>query len=55
MFFRSPLPEALTIVLGPDRAALSAVLQAEWGIPDTACWRVATGVADFLGKLSSRA
>ena len=53
-FFGSPFRQPVTITLVPDRAAFSAVLKAEWGMPETACWMVATGVADFLVVLSPR-
>jgi hypothetical protein len=53
-FFGEPFPEPFTVTLAPDRDSFSAVLRAEWGVPETACWMVATGVADFMVILSPR-
>lgn len=53
-FFGSPFRDPVTITLVPDRAAFTAVLRETWGVPETACWMVATGVADFLIVLSPR-
>lgn len=53
-FFGARFQQPVNITLVSDRAAFSAVLKAEWGMPETACWMVATGVADFLVVLSPR-
>jgi hypothetical protein len=53
-YFGSPFPERVTATLAPDRATFTAVLNAEWGVPETQCWMVGTGVADFLVILSPR-
>jgi hypothetical protein len=51
-FFGAPYPEPLAITVAPDRQTFTAVLRAEWGVPETECWMVATGVADFVVMLS---
>jgi hypothetical protein len=51
-FFGAPFPDPLTVTVAPDRATFSAVLRAEWGVPETECWMVATGVADFVVLLA---
>jgi len=53
-FFGTPFPEPFTVTVAPDRDSFSTVLRAEWGVPETACWMVATGVADFMVILSPR-
>jgi hypothetical protein len=53
-FFGSPFPEPIAITIVSDRDAFTAVLRAEWGVPETACWMVATGVAGFVVMLSPR-
>lgn len=54
-FFGAPYPEPVVATVVPDRAAFDFVLREAWGVPETACWMVATGVADFLVLLSPRA
>ena len=53
-YFGAPFPDPVAVTLAPDRAAFTAVLKAEWGVPETQCWMVGTGVADFLVILSPR-
>lgn len=53
-YFGAPFAEPIAVTLAPDRAAFTAVLRAEWGVPETQCWMVGTGVADFLVILSPR-
>ncbi|MEP1306988.1 MAG: hypothetical protein ABJK11_04765 [Balneola sp.] len=53
-FFNSEFPEPVLITLAPNRASFTEILNNEWGIPQTACWMVATGVADFMVILSPR-
>lgn len=53
-YFGEPFPDPVAVTLAPDRAAFTAVLKAEWGVPETQCWMVGTGVADFLVILSPR-
>ena len=53
-FFGSPFQQPVKITIVSGRAEFSAILKAEWGMPETACWMVATGVADFLVVLSPR-
>jgi hypothetical protein len=53
-YFGAPFPDPVAVTLAPDRAAFTAVLNTEWGIPETQCWMVGTGVADFLVILSPR-
>ncbi len=50
-----PFAEPVRVLLLPDRAAFTASFPPEWGMPDTACWMVAAGVADTLHLLSPRA
>lgn len=51
-FFGAPFSDPLKFTVVPDREAFSAVLREAWGVPETACWMVATGVADFVVVLS---
>lgn len=51
-FFGAPFPRAFEVVLVPDRAAFSAALPAEWGLGETQCWMVASGVSDRLYLLA---
>ena len=51
-FFGAPFPEPVRVVILPSRATFDAVLGAAWGVPETACWMVAAGVADFAVILS---
>jgi hypothetical protein len=53
-YFGMPFPDPVAVTLAPDRAAFTAVLKAEWGVPETQCWMVGTGVADVLVILSPR-
>ena len=53
-YFGAPFAEQVSVTIAPDRAAFTAVLNAEWGVPETQCWMVGTGVADFLVVLSPR-
>lgn len=53
-YFGMPFPDPVAVTLAPDRAAFTAVLKAEWGVPETQCWMVGTGVADFLVLVSPR-
>ena len=53
-FFGSGFPEAVRITIIPDRENFSAVLRNEWSVPQSACWMVGAGVADFLVVLSPR-
>jgi hypothetical protein len=53
-WFGKPFPEAVTVLVHPDRAAFTASFPAEWGLTDTQCWMVAYGVADRLSVLSPR-
>lgn len=53
-FFGSGFPEKIRITIVPDRENFSAVLRNEWSIPQSACWMVGIGVADFLVILSPR-
>lgn len=53
-FFSRPFAEPASIVIAPDRQSFTHVLQKEWGVAETACWMVATGVADFMVVLSPR-
>ena len=54
-FFGAPFPEPVHAAVVPDRAAFTAVMHEAWGVPETACWMVALGVADYLVVLSPRA
>lgn len=54
-YFGASFPDPVAVTLAPDRAAFTAVLKAEWGVPETQCWMVGTGVADFLVIVSPRA
>lgn len=53
-YFGAPFPERVSVTVAPDRAEFTAVLKAEWGVSETQCWMVGTGVADFLVLLSPR-
>ena len=53
-FFGESFREPFTVELLPDRAAFDASFPPEWGMSQTACWMVATGVADALRILSPR-
>jgi hypothetical protein len=53
-FFGTALPRELPVTIVPDRSSFSAVLDAEWGVGDTACWMVATAVDAFMVVLSPR-
>ena len=53
-FFGSGFPEEVRITIVPDRENFSAVLRNEWSVPQSACWMVGIGVADFLVILSPR-
>lgn len=54
-FFGSPFPREILVEILPDRDAFTASFPPEWGLDDTQCWMVATGVADRLRMLSPRA
>lgn len=53
-YFGALFAERVAVTIVPDRAAFTSVLNAEWGVPETQCWMVGTGVADFLVVLSPR-
>ena len=53
-FFGLPFRDDVAVTIAPDRAAFTAAFPPEWGMSDTACWMVATGVADFMVILSPR-
>lgn len=53
-FFGSPFPEPFTLRISPDRAAFTRFFKDKWGIEETQCWWVATGVAHDLTILSPR-
>jgi len=53
-FFDQPFVEPVTVEICPDRAAFTATFPPEWGLEETQCWMVATGVADRLTILSPR-
>ena len=53
-FFGAPFRDAFLVELFPDRASFSASFPPAWGMTDTQCWMVATGVADFLHVLAPR-
>jgi len=54
-FFGAPFDAPVDVAVVPDRAAFTAVMNERWGVPETACWMVAFGVADGLVLLSPRA
>lgn len=54
-YFELPFREPFTVELLPDRAAFDRSLPPEWGLTSSACWMVATGVADALRALSPSA
>lgn len=54
-FFGHPFRTPFDVVVLPDRAAFDRSFPPEWGVPETECWMVATGVADSLRILSPRA
>jgi hypothetical protein len=47
-FFGAPFPAPFEVLVLPDRAAFTDSFPPEWGMPETACWMVAAGVADAL-------
>lgn len=51
-FFGAPFPGPVTITVVPDRATFTAIVNAAWGMSETACWMVASGVADFVVAIS---
>ncbi len=53
-FFGAPFPREFELSVLPDRAAFDASLPPEWGLGETECWMVATGVADGIRLLSPR-
>jgi hypothetical protein len=53
-FFERPFREPVSVTVCPDREAFTRALPAEWGLGETQCWMVASGVADRLIILSPR-
>lgn len=53
-FFERPFLDSVSVEICPDRSAFTATFPAEWGLTETQCWMVATGVADRLTILSPR-
>lgn len=53
-FFGFTTGAPVTVTLHPDRAAFDASFPPEWGLDQTACWMVASGVAGRLDLLSPR-
>jgi hypothetical protein len=53
-FFDQPFLEEVSVQVCPDRQAFTASFPPEWGLEETQCWMVATGVADRLTILSPR-
>jgi hypothetical protein len=53
-FFGEPYRQSFTIDVVPDRAAFTAWFPPEWGLGDTACWMVATGVDTRMAALTPR-
>jgi hypothetical protein len=53
-FFGEPFAEPVRVDVLGDREAFTAWFPAEWGMGETACWMVATGVADGMAVLSPR-
>ncbi len=54
-YFGRPFSRPFAVEVLPDRAGFDASLPPEWGLGQTQCWMVATGVADALRMLSPRA
>ncbi len=50
-FFGESFPESFAVEIFPDREAFTASFPPEWEMSETACWMVATGVADALRLL----
>ena len=53
-FFGAPFTGPVAITLVPGRAAFSDALKRTWSMPQTECWMVAAGVADFVIGISPR-
>jgi hypothetical protein len=51
-WFGAPFPASFTVAVFPDRAAFTASFPQEWGMTETQCWMVASGVADMLRVLA---
>jgi hypothetical protein len=54
-WFGAPFAQRFTITVFPHRADFDAAFPPEWGLTQTECWMVASGVADRLMLLSPRA
>ena len=49
-----PFLDRFRVDVCPSRADFNAAFPPEWGIGETQCWMVATGVADWMAILSPR-
>lgn len=54
-YFAAPFLQPFTVRVYPTRAALNAAFPPEWGLAETECWMVASGVGDGVRLLSPRA
>ena len=53
-YFEMPFSEGVSVRVCPTRQAFTASFPPEWGMTETECWMVATGVASTLNILSPR-
>ena len=53
-FFGRPFAAPVEVLVFDDRASFDASLPPEWGLAQTECWMVASGVANTLRLLSPR-